>query len=277
VVSDSLRSLLQSGYSTVICLAHRPLTLAAKVNLNCIGFHLHDPVESKQEYRRERIQRGRLALLISLISLLFAAWSLFETALRQPSFSVYVGPFWQYGRGPDSDDEVLTVPITFANNGARPGAIVNLTLTVEQSGSRTREFVASGYMANERDQALFAPILVPGRTAYSASIIFTPNEDTQSIQSVIRAAGSYSARLTICTTYDATFGLFDTLLTVPPPDIIATVTLQHFDLSELLHKRVEAVSVKTSDDPHSGKRACPGNEDHRTGILATLIHSGGNE
>jgi hypothetical protein len=40
---------------------------------------------------------------------------------------------------------------------------------------------------------------------------------------------------------------------------------------------VEAVSVKTSDDPHSGKRPCPGNEDHRTGILATLIHSGGNE
>jgi hypothetical protein len=246
-------------------------------SLNVLDLHLRDPVESKQEYRRERIQRGRLALLISLISLLFAAWSLFETALRQPSFSVYVGPFWQYGRGPDSDDEFLTVPITFANNGARPGAIVNLTLTVEQSGSRTREFVASGYMANEKDQALFAPISVPGRTAYTASIIFTPHEDTQSIQSVIRAAGSYTARLTICTTYDATFGLFDTLLTIPPTDIVATLTLQHFDLSELLHKQVEAVSAKTSNDPHRGRRACPGSEDHRSGIFATLSQSGGNE
>ena len=221
---------------------------------------MRDPVETKQDYRRERIQRGRLAILISLVSLVFAAWSLFETALRQPSFGVYVGPFWQYGRGTDPDDEILTVPITFANNGARPGAIVYLTLTVEQSGSRTREFVASGYLANEKDRALFAPISVPGRTAYTASIIFTPREDTQSVQSVIRAAGSYAARLTICTTYDATFGLFDTLLAIPPPDIAATLTLQHFDMSELLHNRAEALSAKTSDDLHNGTRACPGGE-----------------
>jgi hypothetical protein len=235
-----------------------------------LDLQLRNPVESKQDYRRERIQRGRLALLISLVSIVFAAWSLFETTLRQPSFSVYVGPFWQYGRGLDPDDEVLTVPITFANSGARPGAILNLTLTVEQGGSRPREFVASGYMTNEKDHALFAPISVPGRTAYTASIIFTPHEDAQPIQSVIRAAGSYSARLTICTTYDATFGLFDTLMTFPPPDIVATLNLQHFDLSELLHKRAEAVSVKTSDDPHGGRRACAGSEDHRRGVLATL-------
>jgi hypothetical protein len=213
---------------------------------------------SKQDYRRERIQRGRLALLISLLSLVFAAWSLFETALRQPILTLYAGPFWLYGRGADTDDEVLTVPITFANNGARPGAVLSLELTVEKSGGRGREFVASAVVPSDRDRALFAPISVAGRTAYTASVIFTPRDGAKSIKSVIDAAGSYTARLTVCTTYNKSFGLFDTLLTIPPPDLVASLTLQQFDIGQLLDKRLETVIAKTSNDPRVSNGKCVG-------------------
>jgi hypothetical protein len=220
---------------------------------------MNAPVEiSKQDYRRERIQRGRLALLISILSLVFAAWSLFETALRQPIFNVYAGPFWQYGRGTDTDDEILTVPLTFANNGARPGAVLSLELTVEKSGGGRREFVASAVVPSERERALFAPVSVPGRTAYTASVIFTPRDGTKPIKSVIDTPGSYTARLTVCTTYNKTFGLFDTLLTIPPPDIIANLALQHFDIGQLLDKRTEIVTVKTSSGSRAGSGACAG-------------------
>jgi hypothetical protein len=239
-------------FAAVIDLAHTFLTIAAEKDLTLMLAHMDAPVEiSKQGYRRERIQRGRLALLISLLSLVFAAWSLFETALRQPIFNVYTGPFWQYGRGADTDDEFLIVPMTFANNGARPGAVLSLELTVEKSGSGRREFLASAVVPGERDRALFAPVSVPGRTAYTASIIFTPRDGAKPIKSVIDAPGNYTAHLTVCTTYNKSFGLFDTLLTIPAPDIMASLALQHFEIGQLLDKRTETVTAKTSSDSRS--------------------------
>jgi hypothetical protein len=213
---------------------------------------------SKQEYRHERSLRGRAALFISLLSLAFAGWSLFETALRQPAFNVYAGPFWQYGRGSGLDDEVLTVPLTFANNGARPGAIVSLTLTVEQKGGTSREFVASAVAQSEKDRALFAPISVAGRSAYTASIIFTPKETAASAKAIVAAEGSYTARLTVCTAYNQSFGVFDTYLTFPPPDILASLSLQHFDIGQLLDKQSETLTAKTSNGARASGSACDG-------------------
>ena len=216
---------------------------------------------SKQVFRRERVQRGRLAISISVLSLAFAGWSLFETALRQPRFNVYAGPFWQYGRGSSTDDEVLTVPLTFANNGARPGAVVSLELTVEQEGGAHRDFVASATVQSEKDRPLFAPISVAGRATYSASVVFTPRDSSATVKSVIGAAGNYSARLTICTTYNQSFGLFDTLLTFPPPDIAADLALHRFDIGQLLDKQTETVTAKTANVRRGGRRACEGHQD----------------
>jgi hypothetical protein len=78
------------------------------------------------------------------------------------------------------------------------------------------------------------------------------------VKSVIGAAGSYRARLTVCTTYNKSFGLFDTLLTNPPPDIIASLALQHFDIGQLLDKHTETVTAKTSSDSRSSSGACVG-------------------
>jgi hypothetical protein len=218
---------------------------------------MNAPVEiTKQNYRLGRIQRARSALLISLLSLLFAAWSLFETALRQPLITVFAGPFWQYGRSSDADDEVITVPVTFANNGARPAAVLSLELAVEREGGRRRIFVASGVLTGEA-RALFAPISIPGRSAYTASIIFVPG-DTGKPRAVIDTAGSYTARLAVCTSYNKAFGLFDTLLTFPPKDIVAGLLLQHFDIGQLLDKRTETIAAKTVADKGPSGGSCLG-------------------
>ncbi|MGA7326312.1 MAG: hypothetical protein WBX25_17970 [Rhodomicrobium sp.] len=217
---------------------------------------MNAPVEiTKQDYRLGRIQHARWALLISLLSLVFAAWSLFETALRQPLVSVYAGPFWQYGRSGDVENEELTVPVTFANNGARAAAVLSLKLAVASGTERRRMFVASGIVTGE-GRTLFAPVSITGRSAYTASIVFVP-ADSPLAKPVIDAAGTYTGRLTVCTTYNKSFGLFDTLLTFPPEDIVASLALPHFDIGHLVDKHTETITAKMLEDHGRSGSSCP--------------------
>jgi hypothetical protein len=134
--------------------------------------------------------------------------------------------------------------------------MLSIELAVEKGAERRRIFVASGVVTGE-GRALFAPISIPGRSAYTASIVFVPGDSTKAT-SVIDAAGSYTGRLTVCTTYKKSFGLFDTFLTFPPNDIVVSLGLQHLDIGQLLDKRTETITAKTLEDHGRNGSACPG-------------------
>ncbi len=82
---------------------------------------------------------GRIAAIVSLIALIFSAYSLWETSLKQAELNVYVTGVVTYGRDSSDDDfirpargfEVFAVPVTIANGGARDAAVLSLQLEVK--------------------------------------------------------------------------------------------------------------------------------------------------
>jgi hypothetical protein len=210
-----------------------------------------------QAYSREQMWRARTALGISIVSLLRSAWTLFETALRQPKFTPYAAGNWKYGRGTVTNDEIFIVPITIDNHGARPGAILRIEMIVGKAGGGERRFVSTGILLNEKDRGLFAPVSVQGRSSYTASIIFSSQAATdrnQPQRALIDAPGTYTARLSFCSTYNQAFGLFDTLLASVPNDLSAEINLRDFNAARLDAGRTEDVGGTISQAPPSPGR-----------------------
>ena len=134
---------------------------------------------------------GRIAAVISAIALVFSAYSLWETSLKQADVSVYVTGVVSYGRDTsDSTDvqpsggfEVLAVPITIANGGARDAPILALQLDVNNAkGGLTARFEATytadaAYFAStgaKRPKTPFSALVIAGRWAWMGTVLFYP-------------------------------------------------------------------------------------------------------
>ncbi|MBO0764796.1 MAG: hypothetical protein J2P50_09430 [Hyphomicrobiaceae bacterium] len=136
---------------------------------------------------------GVVTNVVSAIALLFSAYSLWETALKQADLSVYVTDAATYTRDPNNDDaafqaggyEVLAVPVTIANDGARDAAVLSLQLDVKnpETGESARfgaaytvggEYFAPnrGESSSGRPRTPFAALVVAGRSAWSGTILF---------------------------------------------------------------------------------------------------------
>src|SRR5262245_42574606 len=121
----------------------------------------------KQTYRIERARRSRLSLILSTLALIVSAWTLFETALRRPTFDTYAGLNWRYGRGAVTDDEVLVAPVAVANSGARPGAVLSIEMLVTAPDGRQRRFNSAAVLQNDKDEVMFVPQTIQGQSAFA--------------------------------------------------------------------------------------------------------------
>src|SRR5262245_51542527 len=115
---------------------------------------------------------GNTAAIISAIALVFSGYSLWETSIKQADLTSYVTGVVTYERDrtanlsiqPDGGFEVLAVPITIANSGAREGAILALQLDVKnRSTGLTARFEATyavdgAYFAAKGDKRTKAPL-----------------------------------------------------------------------------------------------------------------------
>ncbi|HJZ31268.1 MAG TPA: hypothetical protein VKF35_09185 [Hyphomicrobiaceae bacterium] len=134
---------------------------------------------------------GRAAAVISAIALAFSAYSLWETSLKQADLSPYVTGVITYERDTSDDEyiqpaggfEVLAVPVTIANGGARDGAILALQLDVRNPNtSLTARFAATytadaAYFANprgKRPKTPFSALVIAGRSAWTGTVLFYP-------------------------------------------------------------------------------------------------------
>lgn len=207
---------------------------------------------NKQEYRVERARRGRISLILSTIALIVSAWTLFETSLRWPTFDTYAGANWRYGRGAASDDEVLVVPLTIANSGARPGAVLSIEMIVLAPDGRQRRFSSIAVLQNDRDQQLFAPQTIQGQSAFAGPIVFIsePVRPDMATPPVITADGIYKVRITACTTYPR-YLVIDNLGVSSPNEVEAEIEIAGFRLDFLASRpwtenRLE-VSARTAE------------------------------
>ncbi|MCH9766081.1 MAG: hypothetical protein K0U34_08835 [Alphaproteobacteria bacterium] len=148
-----------------------------------------------------------LTALVSGLALLFSAFSLYQTVLKQAELHLFVPETIGYTRDPNGSFEVLVVPITVANSGARDGIVSSLQLTVRNvETKRERTFAASffaepGYFSTKEDyregktrpKTPFAPLTVAGRSGYSGTVLFYPREYSE--DRVVAAAGKFELKL----------------------------------------------------------------------------------
>ena len=133
---------------------------------------------------------NRLATLVSAFAFAFSAVSFYETVLKQPNLRVYVTDTLAYTRDPWGGYEVVAVPLTIANSGARDGAVITLELDVKNVDTGKAETFTSAYTADaqyfggsddvakriKRPKLPFAPLSIAGRGAFAGVILFYSGE-----------------------------------------------------------------------------------------------------
>lgn len=132
-----------------------------------------------------------ITAIVSAIALVFSAYSLWVTSLKQAALTPYVTGVVTYERDrtaaltiqPDGGFEVLAVPITIANSGARDGPVVGLQLDVKnlQTGLIGRfeatYAVDGSYFAakgDKRPKTPFSALVVAGRSSWTGTVLFYP-------------------------------------------------------------------------------------------------------
>jgi len=133
---------------------------------------------------------GRLATLVSAFAFAFSAVSFYETVLKQPSLRLYVTDTLAYTRDPWGGYEVIAVPLTISNSGARDGAVLTLELEVTNLDSGKSATFTSAYTADaqyfggsddvarriKRPKLPFAPLSIAGRGAFAGVVLFYSGE-----------------------------------------------------------------------------------------------------
>ncbi len=152
------------------------------------------PAEAAIEMSREAVRSARtgaswMTTLVSGAALLASGVSLWESTLKQPDLKVYVTDNLSYTRDPWGGYEVIAVPLTIANGGARDGAVIALGLEVKGPGGTT-ELLSSAYTVDasyfgatddvsarrRRPKLPFAPLSIAGRSSYTGTVLFYPAE-----------------------------------------------------------------------------------------------------
>ena len=182
--------------------------------------------------------RGGIATaLVSALALLFSGVSLYQSVVKQAQLHIYLPDTISYTRDPDGNFEVLVLPVTVANSGARDGIVSTLTATIrnlDSGASKTLAasyFTAQGYFSTKEDvtksqkrpKTPFAPLSVPGRSAYSGTILFYAKQFSK--PRVVAGKGRYE--LTLSATSDGTehFGILDQFWTTKIKPLIQRYTL----------------------------------------------------
>jgi hypothetical protein len=151
------------------------------------------------------LEGGKLAVSLSAIAMVFSAYSLWESSLKSADLHAFVPPVIQFAAPyQNSNFEVIAVPITLSNEGARTATVLSMELAVTDPRTKaTKKFYAAdfGRWTMERARAgayePFAPISLAGRTSRTESVLFYTQGDDQKPNELFREVGPYQFSLTL--------------------------------------------------------------------------------
>ena len=181
---------------------------------------------------------GWLAAAVSGVALIASGISLWESTLKQPEIRLYVSENIHYTRDPYGSYEVLAVPITIANGGARDGAVISLKLDVKNTTTGQTETFKSAFTADaqyfgsrddyaarlKRPKLPFAPLSVSGRSAFTGVVLFYQAEYSE--KKLIEPMAKLEMTLTVVT--PPAQGWLDHMLIAVPPPVTVTATVPNF-------------------------------------------------
>lgn len=151
------------------------------------------------------LEGGKFAAILSAVALVLSGYSLWETSLKQADVQVFVPPVIQYASPYQSSNfEVVAVPVTLANEGARTATILSMELAVTDPRTKgTKRFYAAdlGRWTMERTRKgayePFAPLSLSGRSSHTEQVLFYTRGEDQKPDQMIREPGTYDFTLTL--------------------------------------------------------------------------------
>ena len=139
--------------------------------------------------------------LMSVVALMFSGYSLYESALRAPQLSIFVAPRIDYTDPdrPEAVREVFILPLTIANDGARPAVVLGLNLEVVNPRTKEKKtfFAARLGTWGERPLHPFAPVVLAGRATFSNAVQFEPRNGETVPRILDQEAGKYAFKLSL--------------------------------------------------------------------------------
>lgn len=155
--------------------------------------------------------------ILSALALVVSGYSMWSSSLAQPDLRVFVPPVIQYASPYQNNNfEMIAIPVTIANEGARTGVVLSIELAVTDPRTKqTKHFYAAdfGRWSMERTRAntyqSFAPMSLAGRTSRTESILFYTRGEGEAPPQMIRELGTYQFKLKLEEAIVEDFGWLD--------------------------------------------------------------------
>jgi len=171
--------------------------------------------------------RALLPTAISAMALLGSVVSMWETTIKQAEVRLHVSDNIFFTRDPYGSYEVLIIPVTLSNRGARDGTILTLALDVKNLTSNQSKRFKSTFAADpswfsgrddltanlRRPKVPFAPVSVAGHGAFTATLLFYPVDDPE--KRVVDSKSKIEMTLSVAVLSQTS--LLERILSAPPP------------------------------------------------------------
>jgi hypothetical protein len=193
--------------------------------------------------------------MFSGLALLGSVVSMWETTIKQAELRVHVSDNIYFTRDPWGSYEVLIVPVTVANGGARDGTVLALTLDVKNVATNQSKRFKSAYTADarwfggrddvtanlRRPKVPFAPVSVAGHGAFSGTLLFYPADDPE--KKVVDSNSKIEMTLT-AGVLSGTSWLDRVLSAPPPPPVTIEAEVAEYRVGILISGYVMPLKVK---------------------------------
>jgi len=160
-------------------------------------------IDSESSARKRSLVTHWISAAFSAAALIFSAYSLWESRLKQSDLRVFVPAVIEYSSPyQNSNFEAIIIPVTISNEGARTDTVLSLELDVtDPKTNQTKRFYAAnfGRWSAERTRGgqPFAPIALAGYSSRTETVQFyTRGEDEQPPQ-MIREEQAYRFTMTL--------------------------------------------------------------------------------
>ncbi len=178
-----------------------------------------------------------LTAVVSAFALMFSAYSLWDSSLKQPDLKVFVPPVIHYASPYNNTNfEVFEIPVTITNEGGRTGTVLSVELEVTnvKTGEAKRFFSADfGRWTMEKARTNgyqpFAPISLAGKASRTETLLFHTKDDKEKPAQLITEAGLFRLKLLLDEAEIDDFGPFDRMFPRKPGSVSFEVQLRAYD------------------------------------------------
>jgi hypothetical protein len=199
--------------------------------------------------------RAYLPTVISAIALVGSVVSMWETTIKQAEVKLHVSDNIYFTRDPYGSYEVLIIPVTLSNRGARDGTVLTLALDVKNLTSNQSKRFKSTYSVDakwfsgkddltanlRRPKVPFAPVSVAGHGAFTGTLLFYPVDDPE--KRVVDSKSQIEMTLTAGLLSENSW--LDRLLAPPPPPpVTMAAEVGEYNVGRLIGGYIMSLKVK---------------------------------